>query len=41
VVVVELQYEGKKFLLAMKFEAYAGLSSWLEAGPVIGVGTWR
>ncbi|UOD79932.1 DUF2550 domain-containing protein [Paenarthrobacter ureafaciens] len=41
VMVVELQYEGKKFLLAMKFEAYAGLSSWLEAGPVIGVGTWR
>ena len=41
VVVVELQYEGRKFMLAMKFEAYAGLSSWLEAGPVIGVGTWR
>ncbi len=41
VVVVELQYEGKKFMLAMNFDAYAGLSSWLEAGPVIGVGTWR
>jgi hypothetical protein len=41
VVVVDLQYEGKKFMLAMNFDAYAGLSSWLEAGPVIGVGTWR
>jgi hypothetical protein len=28
-------------LLAMKFGAYAGLSSWLEAGPHTGVGTWR
>jgi hypothetical protein len=25
----------------MKFDAYTGLSSWLEAGPVIGIGTWR
>jgi hypothetical protein len=25
----------------MRFDAYTGLSSWLEAGPVIGVGTWR
>ncbi|WP_426996230.1 DUF2550 domain-containing protein [Pseudarthrobacter sp. N5] len=41
VVVVELRYEGLDVLLAMKFDAYAGLSSWLEAGPVIGVGTWR
>jgi Protein of unknown function (DUF2550) len=41
VVVVELRYEGDSFMLAMRFEAYAGLSSWLEAGPVVGVGTWR
>ncbi|MCA4132171.1 DUF2550 domain-containing protein [Arthrobacter sp. M4] len=41
VVVVELRHEGTSFLLAMNFDAYAGLSSWLEAGPVIGVGTWR
>ncbi|XAS66086.1 DUF2550 domain-containing protein [Micrococcaceae bacterium Sec5.7] len=41
VVVVELRYEGHEILLAMNFDAYTGLSSWLEAGPVIGVGTWR
>ena len=41
VVIVELKYEGQDVLLAMKFDAYTGLSSWLEAGPVIGIGTWR
>lgn len=41
VVVVELRYDQQEVLLAMKFDAYTGLSSWLEAGPVIGVGTWR
>ena len=41
VVIVELKYEGRDVLLAMKFDAYTGLSSWLEAGPVIGIGTWR
>ncbi|MBT2513965.1 DUF2550 domain-containing protein [Arthrobacter sp. ISL-30] len=41
VVIVELRHEGETVLLAMNFDAYAGLSSWLEAGPVIGVGTWR
>ncbi|WP_309072215.1 DUF2550 domain-containing protein [Arthrobacter sp.] len=40
-VVVTLSYEGTEVLLAMKFDVYAGLSSWLEAGPVIGIGTWR
>lgn len=40
-VIVELRYEGQEVLLAMRFDAYTGLSSWLEAGPVIGVGTWR
>ncbi|MGY2745830.1 DUF2550 domain-containing protein [Pseudarthrobacter sp. O4] len=40
-VIVELRHEGQDVLLAMKFDAYTGLSSWLEAGPVIGVGTWR
>lgn len=40
-ILVTLSYEGAQILLAMKFDAYAGLSSWLEAGPVIGVGTWR
>lgn len=41
VVIVNLSYEGEDLLLAMKFDAYAGLSSWLEAGPVVGIGTWR
>lgn len=41
VVIVDLRYEGRDVQLAMKFDAYAGLSSWLEAGPVVGVGTWR
>jgi hypothetical protein len=40
-VIVELRHEGQDILLAMRFDAYTGLSSWLEAGPVIGVGTWR
>lgn len=40
-VIVMLSYEGREILLAMKFGAYAGLSSWLEAGPHTGVGTWR
>jgi hypothetical protein len=41
VVIVTLEYHGEQVLLAMKFGAYAGLSSWLEAGPVVGIGTWR
>lgn len=41
VVIVMISYEGREVLLAMKFGAYAGLSSWLEAGPHTGVGTWR
>ena len=40
-IIVVLSYEGEEFLLAMKFGAYAGLSSWLEAGPHTGVGTWH
>ncbi|MDQ0258298.1 DUF2550 domain-containing protein [Sinomonas atrocyanea] len=41
VVIVELQYRGASVRFAMDFNAYAGLASWLEAGPVIGIGTWR
>lgn len=41
VVIVTLDYRGEEVRLAMKFGAYAGLSSWLEAGPVVGIGTWR
>ncbi|CEA08554.1 hypothetical protein BN1051_01909 [Arthrobacter saudimassiliensis] len=40
-VVVNLRYEGEPLQLAMRYEVYTGLSSWLEAGPVIGIGTWR
>ncbi|ALO66416.1 hypothetical protein AS189_07815 [Arthrobacter alpinus] len=40
-VIVILDYEGTQILLAMKFAAYAGLSSWLEAGPQPGVSTRR
>ncbi len=40
-IIVTLSYEGEELMLAMKFDVYAGLSSWLEAGPVIGIGTWR
>ncbi|MFJ3956530.1 DUF2550 domain-containing protein [Arthrobacter sp. NPDC090010] len=32
-VVVELSYAGQEVLLAMRFDEYTGLSSWLEAGP--------
>jgi hypothetical protein len=40
-IVVMLTHEKQELLLAMNFDVYAGLSSWLEAGPVIGIGTWR
>jgi hypothetical protein len=40
-IIVHMTYEGKPFHLAMKYDVYAGLSSWIEAGPVIGIGTWR
>lgn len=40
-VVVRLSYDGQKVLLAMRYEAYNGLSSWLEAGPSVGIGVWR
>ncbi|MDK1359423.1 DUF2550 domain-containing protein [Arthrobacter sp. zg-Y1219] len=40
-IVVNLEYEGREVLVAMSYEVYTGLSSWLEAGPVIGIGTWR
>ncbi|MET4003411.1 DUF2550 domain-containing protein [Arthrobacter psychrochitiniphilus] len=40
-VIVVLDYEGAEILLAMKFGAYTGLSSWLEAGPQPGMNTRR
>ncbi|WP_257998380.1 DUF2550 domain-containing protein [Zhihengliuella halotolerans] len=40
-VIACLRHEGDDIELAMNYGAYTGLSSWLEAGPVVGVGTWR
>jgi hypothetical protein len=40
-IIVHLTHEGEAFDIAMRYDVYAGLSSWIEAGPVIGVGTWR
>jgi Protein of unknown function (DUF2550) len=40
-IVVMLTHEKQDLSMAMTFDVYAGLSSWLEAGPVIGIGTWR
>lgn len=40
-VIAYLRHEGDDIELAMDYGAYTGLSSWLEAGPVVGVGTWR
>ena len=40
-VVVSLLYGDEELLLAMNYGASTGLSSWIEAGPVVGIGTWR
>jgi hypothetical protein len=40
-IIVQLKHAGEPMELAMKYDVYAGLSSWIEAGPVIGIGTWR
>ncbi|THJ66208.1 DUF2550 family protein [Arthrobacter echini] len=40
-IIVQLTHDGESFDLAMQYDVYAGLSSWIEAGPVIGIGTWR
>ncbi|WP_417233993.1 DUF2550 domain-containing protein [Arthrobacter sp.] len=40
-VVVSLVVDGEPVLLAMDYGSYTGLRSWVEAGPVAGVGTWR
>ena len=40
-VIVMVTYEGREILIAMDYGTYNGLSAWLEAGPVAGVGTWR
>ena len=40
-IIVQLTYRGEPLELAMRQDVYAGLSSWIEAGPVIGIGTWR
>ena len=40
-VIAVIEYRGEDVLMAMTLDVYAGLSSWLEAGPVVGIGTWR
>lgn len=40
-VVVSLSDGSEPILLAMDYGSYTGLRSWVEAGPVAGVGTWR
>lgn len=40
-VVVSLTDGNDPILLAMDYGSYTGLRSWVEAGPVAGVGTWR
>lgn len=40
-IVVSLGTDHGPIDLGMSYEAYTGLSAWLEAGPVAGVGTWR
>lgn len=40
-VIATLDYDGEAVELAMDYGAYTGLRSWLEAGPVVGIGTWR
>ncbi|MDO5743651.1 MAG: DUF2550 domain-containing protein [Micrococcaceae bacterium] len=40
-VIVMMGYEDREILIAMDYQTYNGLSAWLEAGPVAGVGTWR
>lgn len=40
-VIVMMSHEDRDILIAMDYQTYNGLSAWLEAGPVAGVGTWR
>ncbi|RII42680.1 DUF2550 domain-containing protein [Galactobacter valiniphilus] len=40
-ILVELDSPQGPLQLGMSYGAYTGLSAWIEAGPVAGVGTWR
>lgn len=40
-VVVDLKNREESLRLAMSYGDYTGLASWVEAGPVAGMGTWR
>ncbi|KGF21378.1 MULTISPECIES: DUF2550 family protein [Micrococcaceae] len=40
-VVVEIKNREQQINLAMSYGDYTGLASWVEAGPVAGMGTWR
>lgn len=39
-VLVDAKYRKKHYLLAMPFDAYAGLSAWLEARQIMGFGRY-
>ncbi len=39
-VLVTAKYRKKRYLLAMPFDAYAGLSAWLEARQIMGFGRY-
>ena len=39
-VLVDAKYRKKRYLLAMPFDAYAGLSAWLEARQIMGFGRY-
>ncbi|WP_291279383.1 DUF2550 domain-containing protein [Galactobacter sp.] len=39
--IVDLDTDVGRVRLGLSYAAYTGLSAWIEAGPVAGVGTWR
>lgn len=40
-IIVDLATDRGRYRMGLSYAAYTGLSAWLEAGPVAGVGTWR
>jgi hypothetical protein len=40
-IVVDLASDAGPIRIGLNYAAYTGLSAWIEAGPVAGVGTWR
>lgn len=39
--IVDLSTDAGQVRIDLSYAAYTGLSAWIEAGPVAGVGTWR